>query len=250
MGDAHFEHSRFYEVCSLPKRTNQRTVLRFAGHIRSASITVTSGSQAAFGEPIWDVVDILAHFDNPYVIALSVITLCIAAISVNVAANIVSPAYDLANFLPKYIDFKRGSYLTAVLALFTFPWKLMENEASVFSFLGTIGGILGPVAGVMLADYFIIRKRTLCLEDLYSAKGQYMYYKGYNYRAFAAVALGALISLIGSYIPAMKPLYDISWFSGVLIAAFAYIFLMRIHPPAAISNETAQYEGGGRKISG
>ncbi|MEN7401461.1 allantoin permease, partial [Bacillus licheniformis] len=68
--------------------------------------------------------------------------------------------------------------------------------------------------------------------------------------AFAAVALGALISLIGSYIPAMKPLYDISWFSGVLIAAFAYIFLMRIHPPAAISNETAQYEGGGRKISG
>ncbi len=87
-------------------------------------------------------------------IALSVITLCIAAISVNVAANIVSPAYDLANFLPKYIDFKRGSYLTAVLALFTFPWKLMENEASVFSFLGTIGGILGPVAGVMLADYF------------------------------------------------------------------------------------------------
>ncbi|WP_252606831.1 NCS1 family nucleobase:cation symporter-1 [Bacillus paralicheniformis] len=214
-----------------------------------ASITVTSGSQAAFGEPIWDVVDILAHFDNPYVIALSVITLCIAAISVNVAANIVSPAYDLANFLPKYIDFKRGSYLTAVLALFTFPWKLMENEASVFSFLGTIGGILGPVAGVMLADYFIIRKRTLCLEDLYSASGQYMYYKGYNYRAFAAVALGALMSLIGSYIPAMKPLYDVSWFSGVLIASFAYILLMRIHPPASILNETAQYEDG-RKISG
>lgn len=182
-------------------------------------------------------------------IALSVITLCIAAISVNVAANIVSPAYDLANFLPKYIDFKRGSYLTAVLALFTFPWELMENEASVFSFLGTIGGILGPVAGVMLADYFIIRKRTLCLEDLYSATGQYMYYKGYNYRAFAAVALGALMSLIGSYIPAMKPLYDVSWFSGVLIASFAYILLMRIHPPASILNETAQYEDG-RKISG
>ena len=92
-----------------------------------ASITVTSGSQVAFGEPIWDVVDILARFDNPYVIVFSVITLCIATISVNVAANIVSPAYDIANALPKYINFKRGSFITALLALFTVPWKLMES---------------------------------------------------------------------------------------------------------------------------
>ena len=101
LGDAHFEHSRFYEVCSLPKEQIRGQFYGLPGTFvlfAFASITVTSGSQAAFGEPIWDVVDILAHFDNPYVIALSVITLCIAAISVNVAANIVSPAYDLANF--------------------------------------------------------------------------------------------------------------------------------------------------------
>ncbi len=108
-----------------------------------ASITVTSGSQVAFGEPIWDVVEILARFDNPFVIALSVITLCIAAVSVNVAANIVSPAYDLANVLPKYITFRRGGYLTAVLALFTIPWKLMESATNVYAFLGLIGGMLG-----------------------------------------------------------------------------------------------------------
>ncbi|WP_339075861.1 NCS1 family nucleobase:cation symporter-1 [Bacillus velezensis] len=196
-----------------------------------ASITVTSGSQVAFGEPIWDVVEILARFDNPFVIALSVITLCIAAVSVNVAANIVSPAYDLANVLPKYITFRRGGYLTAVLALFTIPWKLMESATNVYAFLGLIGGMLGPVAGVMMADYFIIRKRQLSVEDLYSETGQYTYYKGYNYRALAATFLGAFISLIGMYVPAFAGIYDISWFAGVILSCLGYTALMYIHPP-------------------
>ncbi|MGG3572603.1 NCS1 family nucleobase:cation symporter-1 [Bacillus gobiensis] len=207
-----------------------------------ASITVTSGSQVAFGEPIWDVVDILAQFDNPFVIALSVITLCVAAISVNVAANIVSPAYDLANALPKFINFKRGCYITAMIALFTVPWKLMENETSVFSFLGLVGGMLGPVAGVMIADYFIIRKRELNVDELYKVDGQYTYYKGYNYRAFLATLLGAFISLIGFYVPAFKGLYDISWFVGVFVSFVGYVALMRLHPPenAAVSTEYEQ----------
>lgn len=206
-----------------------------------ASITVTSGSQVAFGEPIWDVVDILARFDNPYVIVLSVITLCIATISVNVAANIVSPAYDIANALPKYINFKRGSFITALLALFTVPWKLMESATSVYAFLGLIGGMLGPVAGVMMADYFIIRKRELSVDDLYSETGRYVYWKGYNYRAFAATMLGALISLIGMYVPVLKSLYDISWFVGVLISFLFYIVLMRVHPPASLAIETVEH---------
>ncbi|XYJ23943.1 cytosine permease [Bacillus velezensis] len=107
----------------------------------------------------------------------------------------------MANVLPKYITFRRG-YLTAVLALFTIPWKLMESATNVYAFLGLIGGMLGSVAGVMMADYFIIRKRQLSVEDLYSETGQYTYYKGYNYRAFAATFLGAFISLIGMYVPA------------------------------------------------
>lgn len=121
----------------------------------------------------------------------------------------------------------------------------MENEASVFSFLGTIGGMLGPVAGVMIADYFVIRKCRLNVEELYSVNGRYMYYKGYNYRAFAAVALGAFISLIGAYLPALKPIYDISWFSGVILAFGTYIVLMRIHPPSAVQTQTAEYTVNG-----
>ncbi|MGM9985946.1 MAG: NCS1 family nucleobase:cation symporter-1 [Bacillaceae bacterium] len=200
-----------------------------------ASITVTSGSQVAFGEPIWDVVGILAYFDHPFIIAVSVITLCIAAISVNVAANLVSPAYDLANLLPKYINFKRGSYLTALLALFTVPWKLMENPDTVFTFLNIIGGVLGPVAGIMIADYFIIKKRTLVVEDLYTKNGRYTFYKGYNYRAFVATILGAFFSLIGFVYPTFELLYDISWFVGVFISFIVYVALMKIHPPAPVS---------------
>jgi NCS1 family nucleobase:cation symporter-1 len=202
-----------------------------------ASITVTSGSQVAFGKPIWDVVDILKHFNNPFIIAVSVITLCTASVSVNVAANIVSPAYDLANLFPKWITFKRGGYIAAFLSLLSVPWKLMEHATSIFAFLGIIGGVLGPVAGVMFADYFIIRKCTLAVEDLYKLEGQYTYYKGYNYRAFVATGLGALISLIGQFVPSLKNLYDISWFIGVFVAFVTYTILMRVHPPVSITTE-------------
>lgn len=204
-----------------------------------ASITVTSGSQVAFGEPIWDVVEVLKHFDNPFVIVISVVTLCVATISVNVAANIVSPAYDLANLFPKWISFKRGGYIAAVLALLTVPWKLMEQASSIFAFLGTIGGALGPVAGVMFADYFIIRKRTLVVEELYKMNGVYSYYKGYNYRAFVAALIGAFISLIGQFVQELKYLYDISWFVGVIAAFVMYIVLMKVHPPAAVSPKSS-----------
>lgn len=206
-----------------------------------ASITVTSGSQVAFGEPIWDVVEILKYFNHPFIIAVSVITLCMASVSVNVAANIVSPAYDLANLFPKWITFKRGGYIAAFLSLLTVPWKMMEQSTSIFTFLGTIGGALGPVAGVMFADYFIIRKRTLEVDDLYKLNGKYTYYKGYNYRAFAATAVGALVSLIGQFVPSLKFLYDISWFVGVLFAFVTYIALMRMHPPAVTAvNESTE----------
>ncbi|CAM3724436.1 NCS1 family nucleobase:cation symporter-1 [Alicyclobacillus pomorum] len=200
-----------------------------------ASITVSSGAKVAFGQVLWDPVQILAHFHNPIVILLSVVTLCMAAVSTNLAANIVSPAYDLANLFPKWIDFRRGAYLSAILSIFTLPWKLMQYSASIFAFLGTIGGLLGPVAGIMFADYFVFRKRTIAVAELYTMHGRYAYYKGFNYRAFVATLIGALVSLIGQFDPSLRALYDVSWFIGVGVAFFGYVTLMRLHPPADIS---------------
>jgi len=200
-----------------------------------ATVTIVGATSIAFHAPIDDPIKTLNHFNSTFLIALSALLLSSATVTVNVIANMVSPAYDLANLFPKYIDFKRGFYITAILALFTFPWLIMKNPDTIFTLLNMIGGFLGPVAGVMIAHYFIIQKREINMKDIYSYQGQYTYYKGYNYRAFLATVVAAVLSLIGEFVPAMKSVYQISWFVGVILAYLIYIALMRIHPPYPVA---------------
>jgi nucleobase:cation symporter-1, NCS1 family len=204
------------------------------------TVTATAASTIAFGKPIGDIIVLLQQFDRPVVIAIAALILSIATITVNVIANLVSPAYDLANLFPKWIDFKKGFYYTMLAALFTVPWKLIENAETIFTMLNLIGGALGPIAGVMIADYYIIRKRELNMKDIYSLKGEYTYFKGYNYRAFAATLFGATIALIGAFIPSLKGLYEISWFLGVVLSFSVYIGLMRMHPPVSVQVQKDQ----------
>ena len=135
------------------------------------TVMATAASTIVFGQPIGDIIVLLQQFDQPIVIAIAAIILAVATLTVNVIANLVSPAYDLANLFPKYITFKRGFYVTMFLALFTVPWKLMENAATIFTMLNLIGGALGPIAGVMIADYYIIRKRKLNIDRYLQFKG-------------------------------------------------------------------------------
>ncbi|WP_026691939.1 NCS1 family nucleobase:cation symporter-1 [Peribacillus kribbensis] len=200
-----------------------------------ATVTIVGATAVAYHTPLSDPVETLRHFNSPFLIAISAFLLSSATVTVNVIANMVSPAYDLANLFPKYIDFKRGFYITAFLALFTFPWELMKNADSIFTMLNMIGGFLGPVAGVMIAHYFNIKKREINMKDLYTYRGEYMYYKGYNYRAFLATVVGAVLALIGQFVPAMKNVYEVSWFVGVITAYILYIVLMRVHPPATVT---------------
>ncbi|MED1467648.1 NCS1 family nucleobase:cation symporter-1 [Bacillus salipaludis] len=200
-----------------------------------ATVTIVGATSVVYQTPIADPIETLKHFNSPILIALSALLLSSATVTVNVIANMVSPAYDLANLFPKHIDFKRGFYITAFLALFTFPWEIMKNSETIFMMLNMIGGFLGPVAGVMIAHYFIINKRNINMKDLYSYQGEYMYYKGYNYRAFFATMAGAILALIGQFVPAMKSVYEVSWFVGIIIAYFMYIALMRIHPPTQVA---------------
>ncbi|MBB2482385.1 NCS1 family nucleobase:cation symporter-1 [Bacillus sp. APMAM] len=202
-----------------------------------ATVTIVGSTAVAYHTPIADPIATMKHFNSPFLIAVSALLLSSATVTVNVIANMVSPSYDLANLFPKYIDFKRGFYLTAFLALFTFPWEIMKNSETIFTMLNLIGGFLGPVAGVMIAHYFIINKREVNMKDLYSYQGQYMYFKGYNYRAFLATVVGAIIALIGQFVPAMKGVYEVSWFVGVILAFFIYIALMRIHPPVPVTKQ-------------
>ncbi|MDF9844509.1 MULTISPECIES: NCS1 family nucleobase:cation symporter-1 [unclassified Paenibacillus] len=191
------------------------------------SIVITSGTVIAFGRPIWDPVELLIQFDNPIVLILGAFSLLIATLSVNVAANVVSPAYDLINLMPRKLNFVRAGIISMILGLFFVPWLWIENSGAIFSALGAVGGALGPVAGIMIADFYLVRKGEYDVDSFYTKTGAYAYSGGWNPRAFIALFLGLFASFIGLVIPALHSLYTFSWFLGVGVGFVAYTLLMR-----------------------
>ena len=191
-------------------------------------VAVTSASVVLFGEPIWDPVALLGRFNQPVVASLALVALLIATLNTNVAANVVSPSNDFSNLNPRLISFRTGGMITGVVGIMMMPWKLMGNfSAYIFGWLVGYSGLLGPIAGVMIADYFIIRGKSLKVTDLYRRNGEYEYSGGFNYRAIAALVLGITIALIGLAVPALRWLYDYAWFVGFLVAGAIYTLLMR-----------------------
>ncbi len=198
------------------------TVYSFIG------VAVTSASVVIFGEPIWDPVALLGRFNQPLIASIALIALLIATLNTNVAANVVSPSNDFANLNPKRISFRTGGLITGVIGVMMMPWKLLSDFSSyIFGWLVGYSGLLGPIAGVMIADYFVIRKRTLVLDDLYRRSGEYEYSEGFNYRALVALAAGVVVALVGLFVPALRWLYDQAWFVGFAVAGVAYCLLMR-----------------------
>jgi NCS1 family nucleobase:cation symporter-1 len=203
------------------------------------SVFVTSGSQAVYGAAVWDPVELVAKTDNVFGLLFALVTVLIATVSVNIAANVVSPAYDLANFLPKLINFRTGALITGVVGVLVMPWKLTATpELYIYTWLGVVGGLLGTVAGILIADYWIIRRTVLDLADLYRPGGRYWYTNGWNPRAVLAFAVGGLLAVGGSHsapgqgpfpedglIPFLKPLADYGWAVGLAASLALYLAL-------------------------
>ncbi len=123
------------------------------------SVLVTSGSQAVYGTAIWDPVQLAAKTDNVVGLLYALVTVLVATLSVNIAANLVSPAFDFSNIAPRKISFRTGALITSVLAVLIFPWKLYSDpQGYIFTWLGLVGGLLGTVAGILIADYWILRR--------------------------------------------------------------------------------------------
>ncbi len=190
------------------------------------SIVITSGTVIAFGKPIWDPVLLLQKFGNPVILILGAFALLIATLSVNVAANVVSPAYDLVSLFPKKLNFTRAGMISIIVALFFAPWLWFNNAGTIFNVLGAIGGGLGPVAGIMLADFYIVRKQVYTLDAFYQKTGEYGYLNGWNVKALISLSLGLIIAFIGLVIPALQVLYSYSWFLGVIVGFVSYALLM------------------------
>ena len=190
-------------------------------------IAVTSATVIIYGEAIWDPVMLLTKFQNPVVVVISLVSLIIATLTTNIAANVVSPANDFANLSPKYINFVKGGVITAVVGILMMPWKLLSDySAYIFGWLIGYSSFLGPIAGILICDYFIIRKRNLKAEDLYDPNGVYTYKKGFNLKAVYALSAGVIIALIGLVIPLLSFLYDYAWFAGFAAAFLGYWILM------------------------
>lgn len=191
-------------------------------------IACTSASVVIFGEPIWSPITLLGRFHQPVVAFLALIVLLIATLNVNIGANVVSPSNDFSNLAPRLISFRTGGLITGFLGLAMMPWKLMSSFGTyIFGWLIGYSGLLGPVAGIMVADYFFIRGTRLDVVSLYRRGGPYEYSNGINPRALLALALGVFIALIGLVVPRLRFLYDYAWFVGFLIAAASYYLLMR-----------------------
>ncbi len=207
-------------------------------------VAVTSATPLIFnGETIWDPVVLLGRIGGPVAVIFSMIALSVATLSTNIAANVVSPANDIANLYPEKITFKIGGYITAIIGVVMMPWKLLETSGDyIFTWLIGYSALLGPIGGILIADYFILRKQQLDVDDLYRRGGAYEYKGGFNPSALIALIVGVLpcvpgffqqltniaLKKAGQEIPSptfFDTLYTYAWFVGFGVAALSYLVL-------------------------
>ena len=204
-------------------------------------VAVTSATPIIFGETIWDPTVLLGRMGETgsglggvITVIVALLALSIATLSTNIAANVVSPANAFINVNPKKINFQMGSYLTAGLGLVMMPWKLLESTgAYIFTWLIGYSALLGPIGGILIVDYFVVRKTELDLNDLYRLKGRYWYKHGLNPIAIIAMVLAVLPNIPGflhaagafgdGIVPAFfDSVYTYAWFVGFFIAGGIY----------------------------
>ncbi len=172
----------------------------------------------------WDPVTLLAKFENPVVVIISQIFMIIATLSTNIAANVIAPANAFSNLNPKKISFRMGGLITGIIGIIICPWFLMDQISNILIF---ISGLLGPVLGIMLSDYYLVRKMEIPLNELYKEDGQFKYSGGFNMSAMIALVLGVLVAIIGYFVPSLDALYKLSWFTGFLVSFVVYYLLMK-----------------------
>jgi NCS1 family nucleobase:cation symporter-1 len=204
-------------------------------------VLTTSATVIVFGKAIWDPVELTGMLDNPFALIIMLVALALATLTTNVAANVVSPSYDFSNAWPRMISFRTGGIITGVIGILIQPWNLLADPNQyIWTWLGTYGGATGAIAGVLIADYWLIRRKNLKLADLYRTDGVYKYARGWNWIAVVSLLIGVVIAIGGAYsqvdlkpfpadglISFLKPFYDYSWVVG-LIASFLIYWVLTV----------------------
>lgn len=200
------------------------------------TVITTAATVPVFGKMITDPVATVGSLSSTFAIVLGGLTFTIATIGINIVANFVSPAFDFSNVSPKRISWRMGGMIAAVGSVLITPWNLYNNPATINYTLNTLGAVIGPLFGVLLADFYFVHKQKVFVDDLYtmSPKGRYFYQKGFNPNAIAATAIGAVIGVLIVVIPAWSSvLGDYSWFIGCAIGLVAYLAAEKLNPVVA-----------------
>lgn len=213
-------------------------------------IVVSSSSTVIYKEPIWDPLDLLGRLIDDggpaqrfgvFVIALA---FALAQLGTNIAANSVSAGADLTALLPCYINIRRGGYLCAAVGLAMCPYKLLTSASSFTTYLAAYSVFLSSIAGVMVADYYLVRRGFLDVRGLYDARstGPYFYTWGIHWRGYAAYVAGILINVVGFAGAAGRDvpkgatyLYTLNFFCGFVVSSATYWGLCRLSPVPATS---------------
>lgn len=214
------------------------------GLLAALAVFVTSATVVIYGKALWDPVDLASRMTGAAVL-IALIILLIDTVSVNLAANLVGPAYDFSALNPERISYRVGGYITVGIAIAMMPWKILEStQGYIFTWLIGYSALLGPVAGILMVDYYLVRRTRLDVPALYADTGPYAYSRGWNWVAVAAFALGVAPNIPGflhAAFPASFPdvgavfrqIYDYAWFIGLAIAAVVYRLGMSSHVAAA-----------------
>jgi nucleobase:cation symporter-1, NCS1 family len=188
------------------------------------TVVVTAGSVAVYGEAITDPVQLVAKIPNTLVLIIGALTFAIATVGINIVANFVSPAYDLSNAIPKYIDFKRGGLISAILALLVTPWNIYNSPVAINYFLGGLAAFLGPLFGIIIVDYYLVKRGHIDVEGLYQAEeaSPYWYEGGVNRHAVLIFVISAAVAAIIALVPMFGTIAPFSWFIGAGLSGALY----------------------------
>jgi nucleobase:cation symporter-1, NCS1 family len=209
-------------------------------------VAVTSATIVIFGKAVWDPVELITRIGSPAVIILGALIVLAAQLTTNMAANVVSPANDFSNLSPKRISYVTGGLITAVIGILMMPWRLYSDAAAyIFTWLIGYSSLMGALGGILIADYWVIRRQQLSVRDLFLVEGRYSYVNGVNIRAIAALVIAILpvvpgfiraATTPGGQVPnpnALDTLYTYAWFVTFILSFAVYLLLMRTQPAEA-----------------
>jgi NCS1 family nucleobase:cation symporter-1 len=202
-------------------------------------VVVTSATVIIYGETVWDPLVLAGKFSGKWLVSLAMIAVALSTLATNIAANIVSPANDFANLAPSKINFRTGGYITGIIGILIFPWKLIADPGGyIFTWLVGYSSLLGPIGGIMIADYYFVRHQNLAVKELYEITGRYTFSGGFNLKAIIALLLGILPNVPGflttvgltdkEAVPMwVSEIYHYAWFAGFLVSGSIYLLLMK-----------------------